>query len=266
MGPGVDPHLYKPTASDVARLQRADVLFYSGLQLEGKMEDLLIRMKRTGRSIHALTDSLPPSSLIKIDPKSAQYDPHIWMDASLWALCPGAVAKHLAAAQPQDREYYEKNADALALRLQSLHKWAVEQAACLPESQRVLITSHDAFNYFGRAYGFDVIALQGISTVAEAGLADFTRLVDLIKARQVPAIFVETSVSPNTLQRISRDAGVRIGGELFSDALGGLDEVRDGHSVGTYEGMLRYNLETILNALKSTPTAESSAAAAAIRR
>lgn len=250
MGPGVDPHLYKATATDLLRLQRADVILYNGLHLEGRMQEVLERMARSGRRVVAVAGVIPVDRLLRPAGDEDAPDPHVWFDVRLWSLCAGAVAEALAQAAPDHAPAFRQRAAAYQARLATLHEWAVAEAATVPAGRRVLITSHDAFSYFGRAYGFEVVGLQGISTVTEAGLADMTRMVDFLRARNIPAVFVESSVSPAALERISRDAGVRIGGELFSDALGAPGQKLDGRDVGTYEGMFRHNLETIVRALR----------------
>jgi manganese/zinc/iron transport system substrate-binding protein len=250
MGPGVDPHLFKPVASDVIRLQRADVIFYNGLLLEGKMSDLLTRLARSQRHVYALTEAVPEDRLLQPADHEGHHDPHVWFDVSLWRLGVDIVEQGLAAADPAHAAVYARRADAVRARLDALHAWALAKAAELPPERRVLVTSHDAYNYFGRAYGFEVVGLQGISTATEAGLADVTRLTDFIRQRGLKAIFVETSVSPATIRRVAADSGARIGGELFSDALGAPGEIVHGHDVGTYEGMVRHNLTTIVEALK----------------
>jgi manganese/zinc/iron transport system substrate-binding protein len=250
MGPGVDPHLYRATAGDVGRLQRADVVFYHGLMLEGRLSDLLARLTRAGRPVFAVTAALDAAELLAGSGAAGHPDPHVWLDARLWSRCVEPVRAALAQIDPGGSPGYAERAAAKVAQLEALHAWALERIAELPVERRVLVTSHDAFGYFGRAYGFEVVALQGISTASEAGLADVAQLVDLIRARQVPAIFVESSVSPAALRRIAQAADVRIGGELFSDALGAPGERRAGHDVGTYDGMFRYNVETILAALR----------------
>lgn len=250
MGPGVDPHLYKATASDLVKLQRADVILYSGLHLEGKMQEIFEKLAKSGRKVRAVTDTIPRSRLLKPEEFEGQFDPHVWFDVELWSFCTGPIAEALGQAMPTAKDEFASRAAALKTRLATLHSWAKERAASLPESQRVLVSSHDAFNYFGRAYGFKVVALQGVSTVTEAGLADMTKLVDFIKAQKVRAVFVESSVPHGTIERISRDAGVKIGGELFSDALGTPGEKQDGYDLGTYEGMIRHNMNLIVEALK----------------
>lgn len=250
MGPGVDPHLYKPTSGDAARLSKADVIFYSGLMLEGRMGDLFARLARTGKKVYATTESVPEGQLTEPAEFEGHHDPHIWFDVSMWAETVPTIIKGLSEVDPAGKGTYEKNGADLMARLAKLDEWCKDTAATLPEAQRILVTSHDAYNYFGRAYGFKVVGLQGVSTVSEAGLSDMSSLVDFIKKQKVKAIFVETSVNPAAIKRVSEDAGVKIGGELFSDAMGEPGEKKDGFDVGTYEGMVRYNLSTIVNALK----------------
>ncbi len=250
MGPGVDPHLYKPTSEDAVRLNRADVIFYSGLMLEGRMADLFARLARSGRRVYATTESVPEDRLLEPAEFAGHYDPHLWFDVGLWAATVPTIVKGLSETDPEGREVYEKNGAALEERLNKLDVWCRETAAQLPEDRRILVTSHDAYNYFGRAYGFKVVGLQGVSTVSEAALADMAGLVDFIKNQKVKAIFVESSVNPAAIRRVAEDAGVKVGGELFSDAMGKAGEMRGGFDTGTYDGMVRYNLTTIVGALK----------------
>ncbi len=250
MGAGVDPHLYKPTAGDVLRLQRADVIFYNGLLLEGRMTEMLEKLGRGARPVLAVTSGLGGDDLLQSEDYAGHPDPHVWFDVTLWRRCIAVVEQGLSAAAPDRAADFRRNADALRARYDALHAWAIAQVAELPPERRILVTSHDAYSYFGRAYGFTVVGLQGISTATEAGLADVARLVDFIRARQLRAIFVESSVSPATIERVARDSGVRIGGELFSDALGAPGQIEHGHDVGTYEGMIRHNLTLIVEALK----------------
>ncbi|MGA7392568.1 MAG: zinc ABC transporter substrate-binding protein [Terrimicrobiaceae bacterium] len=250
MGPGVDPHLYKPTATDAGRLSKADVIFYSGLMLEGRMGDLFARLARSGKKVYPITESVPEELLTEPKEFQGHYDPHIWFDVSMWAQTVPTIVRGLSEVDPGSAELYEKNGNALVARLGELHQWCKDTAAELPENQRILVTSHDAYNYFGRAYGFKVIGLQGVSTVSEAALADMANLVDFIKKQKVKAIFVETSVNPAAIRRVAEDAGVKVGGELYSDAMGNPGEMRGGFDTGTYDGMVRYNLKTIVGALK----------------
>jgi manganese/zinc/iron transport system substrate-binding protein len=250
MGAGVDPHLYKATASDVGRLQQADVIFYNGLLLEGKMQDIFAKLARTKKFVYPVTESVPEKLLLEPENFGGHYDPHLWFDVTLWARCAETVVKGLGERDPAGKSHYEKRGAELAQRMQALHEWSLKKAAELPAERRIVVTSHDAYNYFGRAYGFKVVGLQGVSTVTEAGLADMARLVDFIKANKVKAIFVESSVSHATIERISKDAGVKIGGELFSDAMGTPGQIEHGYDLGTYEGMIKHNLTTIVDALK----------------
>lgn len=250
MGPGVDPHLYKPTSTDAGRLSNADVIFYSGLMLEGRMGDLFAKLARSGKRVYPTTESVPEELLTEPKEFAGHYDPHIWFDVSMWAQTVPTIIKGLSDVDPDGKTVYENNGAALIDRLTKLHQWCKDTAAQLPESQRILVTSHDAYNYFGRAYGFKVIGLQGVSTVSEAALADMANLVDFIKKQNIKAIFVETSVNPAAIKRVSEDAGVKIGGELYSDAMGNPGERRKGFDTGTYDGMVRYNVSTIVEALK----------------
>ena len=250
MGAGVDPHLYKATASDVVKLQKAEVIFYNGLLLEGKMTDVFVRMGRSKKRVHAVTEGLDHAALLKPAGFEGHPDPHVWFDVKLWAGCLDVVAKRLGEALPEKREAFEANAAKAKRELEELHAWSLAKSAELPAEKRVLVTSHDAYSYFGRAYGFQVIGLQGISTVSEAALADMAKLADFIKQRGLKAVFVESSVSHATIKRIAKDSGARIGGELFSDAMGTPGQMENGYDLGTYEGMIKHNLTTIVEALK----------------
>ena len=250
MGAGVDPHLYKASASDVTKLQGADVIFYNGILLEGKMQEVFEKMAKGGKRVLAVTDSIPKDKLLHPSDGGGHADPHVWFDVVLWAQCVDVVVKGLSEARPTDKEYFTQRGEAAKKAMAELHQWALKRAEELPKEKRILITSHDAFSYFGRAYGFQVVALQGISTVVEAGGADMAKLVDFIKKNKVQAIFVESSVPPATIKRISEDAGVKIGGELFSDAMGTPGQMEHGYDLGTYEGMIKHNLDTVVNALK----------------
>lgn len=250
MGPGVDPHLYKAAASDITTLQQADVIFYSGLLLEGKMQDIFAKLARSKRFVYPVTEAIPIEKLLEPPEFAGHYDPHVWFDVPLWKLCVDVVTKGLSEADSAGKDFYEKRAAETRARMDELHAWALKKSAELPAERRILVTSHDAYNYFGRAYGFQVVGLQGISTVTEAGLADMAKLTDFIKQKKVKAVFVETSVPHHTIERISKDTGVKIGGELFSDAMGTPGQIENGYDLGTYEGMIKHNMTTIVEALK----------------
>lgn len=250
MGPGVDPHLYKPSAMDARRLGKADVIFYSGLMLEGRMADLFTRLGRSGRSVYAATESVPESLLLEPPEFQGHYDPHLWFDVSLWSKTVPTIVEGLSTVDPDGKAVYEKNGKTLSSELEQLHQWCIDRISELPKEKRILVTSHDAYNYFGHAYGFRVVGLQGVSTVSEAALSDMASLVDFIKEQKVKAIFVESTVNPAAIRRVAEDAGVVVGGELFSDAMGTPGELHGGLDTGTYEGMVKYNVNTIVNALK----------------
>lgn len=249
MAPGVDPHLYKARESDVRRLARADLVLYNGLHLEAKMGDVISKIGRT-RPVVAIAESLPEADLLVTDPQRGVHDPHVWFDISLWADTVPAVADALAEADPQNAAGYRERADALQASLDELDAWVSSRFEELPAERRVLVTAHDAFGYFGRRYGFEVVGIQGISTATEAGVRDVERIVDLVVEQKVPAIFVEASVPRRTVEAVvnaarSRGHEIRVGGELFSDSMGA-----PGTPEGTYEGMVRHNVNTILEALQ----------------
>ncbi|MCA9242734.1 MAG: zinc ABC transporter substrate-binding protein [Phycisphaerales bacterium] len=249
IGSGVDPHLYKATRNDIAALQSADVVFYSGLLLEGKMSDVLVRIARSGKPVHAVTENLDHEKLLEPAQFAGHPDPHVWMDVSIWTESVKTVASALGEYDPDNREFYRANADAYCVKLAELDKYVRGVIGSIPESQRVLITAHDAFNYFGRAYGIEVMGIQGISTESEAGLDDINRLVDTIVSRGVKAVFVETSVAEKNVRALiegaqARGADVAVGGSLFSDAMG-----RPGTYEGTYIGMIDHNATIIARAL-----------------
>lgn len=249
MGPGVDPHLYKATQGDLAKLSDADLILYNGLHLEGKMADVLVQLAQRVRTVQ-VTDEIPQDLLREPPEFAGQYDPHVWFDVKLWSMAAERIAKALAEADPAHADEYRSNAEAYLAELEQLDAYAREQIATIPKEQRVLVTAHDAFGYFGRAYDIEVMGLQGISTAAEYGLQDLTRMVDVIVERNIKAVFVESSVSPKSIEALVRgveDKGgtVKVGGELFSDAMG-----ESGSPEGTYVGMVRHNVDTIVEALK----------------
>lgn len=248
MGPGVDPHLYKASEGDVRRLFRAELIFFNGLHLEAKMGEVLEHMGGTVRTV-AVSDGVPRSLLLSPPEFAGAYDPHVWFDVSLWMRTVPLVRDALAGHDPAGAESYRANAEAYLERLRGLHEYVLAQAARVPPGRRVLITAHDAFHYFGRAYGFEVRGLQGISTASEAGTADVQELADFIARRRIPAVFIESSIPVRTIEAVqaavrARDADVEIGGELYSDALGS-----PGTPGGTYEGMVRHNVDTIVRSL-----------------
>ncbi len=254
MGPGVDPHLYKATSRDLKSLTRADVIFYSGLHLEGRLGDVFTRMGRRGINVYAVSESVNQELLLEPAEFAGHFDPHIWFNPILWATCIKTVVEALGAVDPGNAELYQRNGAELEVSYKALHVWALEKIAEVPKERRILITSHDAFNYFGQAYGFQVVGVQGISTVSEAGLADIARMVDFIREKRVPAIFVESSVSPAAIERISKDSGAIIGGELFSDAMGTPGVIHsyagEEYDEGTYIGMVKNNVRLVVEALK----------------
>ena len=249
MGPGVDPHLYKASEGDVIRLQDADVIFYNGLHLEAQMGDVLERLNEFGIKTVAVTDQIDRSLLQSPPEFQGNYDPHVWFDVTLWMKAVEQVRDTLVELDPDSASRYEENAEAYLAELEGLHQYVLGQASTVPASQRILITAHDAFNYFGRAYGFEVRGLQGISTEAQAGTGDVQALANFIVEKQIPAVFVESSVPQRNVEAVqaavkSRGFEVKIGGSLFSDAMGG-----EGTPEGTYVGMVRHNIDTIVTAL-----------------
>ena len=202
MGPGVDPHLYKASAGDVALLSRADVIFYNGLHLEGKMAEIFEQMNKRGISTVAVADGVNPNDLLAPPEFKGNYDPHIWFDVDLWSDTVGTVKQTLIEMDPENTQQYNKNAEAYLEELSELNEYVQQRANSLPEDKRVLITAHDAFNYFGRGYGFEVKGLQGISTESEAGTADVQGLAAIIVERQIPAIFVESTVPPRYIEAV----------------------------------------------------------------
>lgn len=249
MGPGVDPHLYKASESDVRKLAEADLILYNGLHLEGKMGDILVKLART-RPVVAVSEEVPPDELREPPELAGQTDPHIWFDVQLWARTLAPIAGALAELDPGRAGEYRAAAEAYHRELVELDAWVAGRIAEIPEDQRVLVTAHDAFGYFGRRYGVEVVGLQGLSTLAEAGLKDVDRVVDLVVGRGIKAIFVESSVPRRSIEAVqaacrARGHEVAIGGQLFSDAMGAA-----GTPEGTYPGMVRANVNTIVEALR----------------
>lgn len=249
MGTGVDPHLYKASEGDVRTLESADIIFYNGLHLEAGLAGVLERMSDRS-SVIAVTDGIERSILIAPPEFAGSYDPHVWFDVSIWMSAGETVRDALIGLDPDHADLYRANTEEYLIELEELHQYILTRAAEVPEEKRVLITAHDAFNYFGQAYGFEVRGLQGISTESEASTSDIQKLVNFIVERQIPAIFIESSVPQRTVEALqasvhAKGFDVRIGGELFSDAMGD-----PGTEEGTYPGMVRHNIDTIVSALK----------------
>jgi manganese/zinc/iron transport system substrate-binding protein len=247
IGAGIDPHVYNPTRGDVATLIKSDIIFYSGLLLEGQMADVLVKVSRK-RPVHAVTELLEKQYLIH-DEETNHSDPHVWMDVQGWMKAVEVVAAALTEFDPPNAGLYGQNAAAYLKRLEQLDQYAKKAFATIPESQRILVTAHDAFKYMSRAYGLEVMGIQGISTESEAGLKDINHIVDLLVDRKVPSVFVESSVSDKNVKALIEGASARghqvaIGGELFSDAMG-----PPGTYEGTYMGMIDHNATTIVRAL-----------------
>lgn len=250
MPAGVDPHLYKATQGDIKRLEDAEIIFYNGLHLEGKMAEILAEMGKKKPTV-AVAENIPKDQLIAGDPEQGtEFDPHVWFNVRFWMKAVETVRDELAALDPDHKEHYERNAADYLAKLEELDGYVREQIESIPEPSRVLVTAHDAFGYFGEAYGMEVRGLQGISTASEAGTKDVTDLRDFLVERKIKAIFIESSVPQDYMQAVIEGAAklghtITIGGELFSDAMG-----EEGTPEGTYIGMVKHNVDTIVNALK----------------
>ena len=248
IGEGVDPHLYKPTRADLNALAHADLVFYSGLVLEGKMTDVLEKMSEK-KPVIAVTESVDKNYLLMPPEFAGHPDPHLWMDVGGWMKAVEVVSQTLSDYDKPNAQFYQSNAESYLAQLKALEEYAKTSIATIPEQSRVLVTAHDAFNYMGRAYGIEVVGIQGISTESEAGLNDLNRLVDMLVEKNVTAVFVETSVADKNVKALIEGARaqgleVKIGGTLFSDAMGA-----PGTYEGTYIGMIDHNITTIVNAL-----------------
>ncbi|UQZ59484.1 manganese transporter [Bacillus subtilis] len=248
MGPGVDPHLYKASQGDTKKLMSADVVLYSGLHLEGKMEDVLQKIGEQKQAT-AVAEAIPKNKLIPAG-EGKTFDPHVWFSIPLWIYAVDEIEAQFSKAMPQHADAFRKNAKEYKEDLQYLDKWSRKEIAHIPEKSRVLVTAHDAFAYFGNEYGFKVKGLQGLSTDSDYGLRDVQELVDLLTEKQIKAVFVESSVSEKSINAVvegAKEKGhtVTIGGQLYSDAMG-----EKGTKEGTYEGMFRHNINTITKALK----------------
>ena len=249
MGPGVDPHLYTPTRKDVKALLDADVVFFNGLHLEGRMAAQFEQLKRGDKAVYAVTEGLPENRLKPIGSGKGEFDPHIWMDAGLWSQCASIVADRLTQHDAPHAERYKTRLASYQQELAMLDAEIRQQIQAIPEERRVLVTAHDAFGYYGAAYGIDVQSVQGISTESEAGVRDINRLVNLIVERKLPVIFVETSVNARYVTAVqeavqARGYQLQIGEALYSDSLGSAES-----PANTYTGMLRTNTKHITEGL-----------------
>lgn len=249
MGAGVDPHLYKASESDVRKLSNANIILYNGLFLEAKMEEIFKKMGSKIKTV-PVGEVIPAEKLLHSEQFVEHHDPHIWFDVTLWTAVTEKIRDELMAFDPANSAVYEQRTAEYLQKLNDLHAYVQKRAAELNASQRVLVTAHDAFRYFGRAYGFEVIGLQGISTQSEAGAGDVKRLADFITERKVKAVFIESSVPERNIRAVqeavkARGWDVKIGGELFSDAMGDAGTFK-----GTYIGMVTHNIDTIVDALK----------------
>tara|TARA_B100001146_G_scaffold221995_1_gene233541 strand:- start:32050 stop:32958 length:909 start_codon:yes stop_codon:yes gene_type:complete len=250
MGAGVDPHLYKASEGDVSKLYNADVIFYNGLHLEGKLVEVFEKMEQQNKTQVALAEKLDKSGLIGSEYFASSYDPHVWFNISYFKTFASEVARTLSMLRPEFADSFETNKNEYLKQLAALETELRATIEILPPDDRILVTAHDAFNYFGQAFGFEVVGLQGLSTATEAGVQDVQRLAEFIILHEVKAIFVESSVPRRTIEALqqavkAKDHEVVIGGSLYSDALG-----NPGTEEGTYIGMFKYNVNTIVNALK----------------
>ncbi|MCL4157770.1 UNVERIFIED_CONTAM: hypothetical protein GTU68_020786 [Idotea baltica] len=250
MGSGVDPHLYKASEGDVTKLANANIIFYGGLHLEGKLVEVFEKMQHQNIKTVALSDALDQKTLISSEYFKGNHDPHIWFNIGYWKTITAFVVQTLSEVNPEYKEEFETNGKAYLEKLVALEVEVKSIIETLPKEQRILVTAHDAFSYFGKEYGFNVVGLQGISTATEAGVQDVQKLATFIIENKVKAIFVESSVPKRTIEALqaavnSKDHQVEIGGTLYSDALGNAGTVE-----GTYIGMFKYNVNTIVNALK----------------
>ncbi|MGQ9369156.1 metal ABC transporter solute-binding protein, Zn/Mn family [Azospirillum sp. ST 5-10] len=249
MGAGVDPHLYKATRSDMAAMLNADMVFYNGLLLEGKMTDAFVRVATTGKPVYAVTERIGEDELIAPPGLEGHHDPHVWMDPTAWMKAVDVVRDAFAERVPEAADTFRADAEAYRGRLVRLDAYARRVLGSVPAERRMLVTAHDAFNYFGRAYGFEVLGIQGLSTESEAGLQTIERIVGTLVERRIPAVFVETTIPERTVRALvagaaARGHAVAVGGSLFSDAMGA-----PGTYEGTYVGMIDHNVTTIARAL-----------------
>lgn len=249
MGPGVDPHLYKATQSDLKKLDEAEAIFYNGLHLEGQMLDIFEQMSEE-KTVFAAAENLDKKHLLTDQDNTKLHDPHVWFELDLWKEVVDGIGDRLVKEYPEFKEDFEANEATYLKELDELKNYAQDRVSEVPDNQRILVTAHDAFNYFGTSLGFDVRGLQGLSTDSEYGVKDVQEMVDFLVANNIKAIFVESSVSDKAMNAVIEGAkqkghDVEIGGELFSDAMGA-----EGTEEGTYLGMYKHNVDTIVEALK----------------
>lgn len=249
MGPGVDPHLYKATQGDLQILEKADIIFYNGLELEGKMSEIFEKMKKE-KTVVAIGDAVPQEEILNDEAHPDLADPHIWFDINVWESATKEITKTLSEEIPDSKEDFVKNEEAFFKQLSDLSAWTDQRISEIPEKQRVLVTAHDAFNYFGNSHGMEVRGLQGLSTDSEYGLKDVQNIVDFLVENNIKAVFIESSVSDKAMKAViegAKEKGhtIQIGGELYSDAMGA-----EGTEEGTYIGMYKHNVNTIVDSLK----------------
>jgi manganese/zinc/iron transport system substrate-binding protein len=249
IAPGIDPHLYKPTRSDIAALIKADIVFYNGLLLEGKMIEAFEKARAGGRTVVSVADGILQLADSKYSIKGDSLDPHLWMDPQLWSASAIVVEQALSAKYPQHGEYFRMQSQRYQEALAELNAYAIKVLETVPTESRVLVTAHDAFGHFGMRYGFEVVGIQGVSTESEAGVQDIERIVDLLVSSRVRSVFIESTVSQKNIQALIEGAAarghlVKIGGSLFSDAMG-----PEGSYEGTYIGMIDHNLTAISRGL-----------------
>lgn len=248
-GYGIDPHSYKATAGDIVKMTNADVVVYNGLNLEGKMGEVFSTLESQNKNIIVLENGINESFILQDDESNGENDPHIWFDVNLWKECGVYVANELSKIDEKNADTYAENLSKYLIELEELEDYIISKVEEIPESKRVLITAHDAFNYFGNTYGFEVIGLQGINTQTEASTKDISDLAGFIVENEIKAIFVETSVSSKNIQALqeavkAQGFTVEIGGELYSDSLGDTTTGQD-----TYVNMVKYNIDTIVEGL-----------------
>ncbi len=256
MGPGVDPHNYVPKLADTNLLEKADVVLYGGLHLEGRFQTTLEAMAKRGRNVVAVTDGIAPADLLSPQEDfEGTKDPHVWGDPLLWKQTVDTSVAAITKADPDGAAAYQANGEAYKKQLDELSAWAKDKISTIPREKRILVTSHDAFFYFGRAFGFEVRGLQGVSTAAEAGLKDRSKLVEYLRSQGVKTVFAETSINEKGISAVAAEAGVAVSDQpLFSDALGtpGDTATVDGETYdkGTYLGMVKHNVNSVVKGLK----------------